>query len=126
MNGTGKNKMRRTGFTIHSDHSVEVSTSKGSGRLGTGLIRFSTVSELKARVALWPGERLVKVWNKLPNVTPVVKFTDRSTALRRIWAKIQEQVKLSAPSSLTKAERIVTLLKQPEGASLRAIMDLTG
>ena len=37
----------------------------------------------------WPMLRLVEIWNKLPGVTPVGKFANRSTALRRIWAAIQ-------------------------------------
>ena len=29
--------------------------------------------------------RLVRLWNGLPGVTPVKRFTDRKTALNRIW-----------------------------------------
>ena len=59
----------------------------------------------------------------------VTRFTDRTTAVRRIWAKIQElepQPKPLAPTLTTKADRILALLKGPSGASLRAIMELTG
>jgi hypothetical protein len=35
--------------------------------------------------AQWPTSRLVRLWNGLPGVTPVKRFTDRKTALNRIW-----------------------------------------
>ena len=33
--------------------------------------------------------RLVKAWNRLPEVTPVERFTDRRTGILRIWKAIQ-------------------------------------
>jgi hypothetical protein len=70
---------------------------------------------------------LVEIWNQLPNVNAVTRFTDRTTAVRRIWAKIQEMApSKKPPAPTTKAEQIVALLKGPSGASLQAIMDLTG
>jgi hypothetical protein len=72
---------------------------------------------------------LVEIWNQLPNVNLVTRFTDRRTAIRRIWTKIQEmepQQKPPTPAPTTKTERVMALLKQPTGASLRVIMDLTG
>jgi hypothetical protein len=38
----------------------------------------------------WPADRLLAVWNSLPGVTPVKKFTDRKTAISRIWVRIQD------------------------------------
>ena len=35
--------------------------------------------------AQWPMSRLVRLWNGLPGVTPVKRFTDRQIALNRIW-----------------------------------------
>ena len=120
--------MRRPVFTIHPNHSVEVSTHKDEPSRD-GSVEFSSESELGKLAAKWPARRLVEIWNQLPNVNMVTRFTDRKTAVRRIWAKIQElepQEKPSAPAPTTKAERIVELLKSPFGASLRAIMELTG
>jgi hypothetical protein len=37
----------------------------------------------------WPAARLVDIWNNLPGSTPVKKFTDRKTAVSRIWKAIQ-------------------------------------
>jgi hypothetical protein len=71
-------------------------------------------------------------------VNPVRRFTDRRTAIRRIWRAIQEgHVHQAVAGSQkitfdearrpdTKTNQIIDLLKQPAGATLQAIMDLTG
>lgn len=58
---------------------------------------FSTEKELAALVGVWPGARLIEIWNTLPGVTPVKKFTDRKKAVARIWKSIQSLV--SAPDA---------------------------
>src|SRR5947209_20110763 len=37
----------------------------------------------------WPLKRLVAIWNSLPGVTPVEKFTSRQIALERIWRAVE-------------------------------------
>ena len=66
--------------------------------------------------------RLIAIWNRLPGVKPVRKFTDRSTALHRIWTAMQAL----APGGGTKAELVMGLLKRPAGATLAEIMTATG
>jgi hypothetical protein len=51
--------------------------------------RFSSTKELARLADKWPAPRLVEIWNTLPGVTPVKKFTSRKTAVLRIWAAIQ-------------------------------------
>ena len=51
----------------------------------TGAERFSSEADLATIAASWPTARLVEIWNQLPGVTPVRKFTDRKTAISRIW-----------------------------------------
>jgi hypothetical protein len=89
--------------------------------------------------------RLVEIWNKLPNVNAVRKFTDRRTGVRRIWTALQELVLAPTPQIHTnasrrgkasakragrrvntKAESIIALLKRPAGATLNEIMAETG
>ena len=102
-------------------------------------VTFSSERELSLRTALWPGSRLVQVWNRLPNVQPVKKFTDRQTAIRRIWRAIQEGQANQIPGAITqkiasseaqrsntKSAQIIKLLQQRARATLRSIMDLTG
>ena len=47
---------------------------------------LTTISKLK------PVQLLVDCWNSLPGVTPVKRFKDRDSAVRRIWAVIEESV----------------------------------
>ncbi len=52
---------------------------------------FQNEQELRRITAERPLSRLVEVWNQLPGVRPVAKFTDRRTACARIWKAVQEQ-----------------------------------
>src|SRR4051812_4745654 len=92
---------------------------------------FSSERELSARVGRWPGFRLVQIWNRLPQVTPVRRFTDRPTAIRRLWRAIQqghfnpipsagtqELASKKALGANTKTARIIDLLRRPEGSTL--------
>ncbi len=53
-------------------------------------VKLMNEPEFAAAIKDWPTARLIELWNKLPNVTPVTKFTDRKTALRRIWAVLEK------------------------------------
>jgi len=44
---------------------------------------------LASLVADWPARRLLEVWNGIPGLTPVKKFTDRKSGATRIWKAIQ-------------------------------------
>jgi hypothetical protein len=129
---SGKNKMRRTEFTIHLDRKVGILILKDKHSSSNGALTLSSERELRKLAERWPGTRLVEIWNQLPGVRKVTRFTDRDTAIRRIWAVVQELAPADGASAAaspdlgTKAERVVELLKGPSGASLRAIMDLTG
>jgi hypothetical protein len=52
-------------------------------------VSFRNEAGLAKLAADWPTARLIEIWNSLPGVTPVRKFTNRDTAIRRIWAQIQ-------------------------------------
>jgi uncharacterized protein DUF3489 len=114
-----------------------------------GATAFSSETELAAVSAGWPAHRLVEIWNRLPGVTAVSKFTDRKTAIRRIWRAVHGLApaggrqpvgaaqgagrKTAGPTKRpqtqpagTKTDRIIALLKRPEGATLKAIMSVTG
>jgi hypothetical protein len=131
MNGVGKKKMRRTVFSIHVDK-VGILLVKGKRPSSDGALTFSSERELRKLVAQWPGARLVELWNQLPGVKRVTRFTDRDAAIRRIWNAIQDLPSAGrvphgkTHDRSTKTERVVALLRNSSGASLRAIMDLTG
>jgi len=116
--------------------------------------RFSTEKELAKLAANWPAERLVEIWNGFAGVPPfgdlkpVKKFTDRKTAVARIWRAVQaltptatpqtapvapRKTKAATDSTQTKGARegskkatVLELLRRPEGATLAAIMSATG
>ena len=50
---------------------------------------FASKQELADLAAKWPANRLVEVWNGIPGLTSVKKFTDRKSAVSRIWKAIQ-------------------------------------
>jgi Protein of unknown function (DUF3489) len=54
--------------------------------------------------AAWPAERLLAIWNSFAGVAgfgadlkPVEKFTDRKTAIKRIWTAIQKLAEAEGP-----------------------------
>ena len=51
--------------------------------------RFRNEAGLAKLAADWSAARLVEIYNSLPGVSPVKKFTDRKTAVSRIWKAIQ-------------------------------------
>ena len=109
-------------FVIDSANRAKAYASSEQARQRGDGTRFATEKDFASVSADWPMLRLVAIWNKLPGVKPVRKFTDRSTALRRIWAAIH----VLAPGTTTKTELIIGLLKQPSGATLAEIMAATG
>src|SRR5690349_12322024 len=52
--------------------------------------KFTNEKELAKLASQWPARRLVEIWNGIPGVRRVSKFTDRKTAVRRLWARAQE------------------------------------
>ena len=109
--------------------------------------RFSTEKELAKLAAHWPAERLVEIWNGFAGVPPfgdlkpVKKFTDRKTAVVRIWRAIQALTPTAAPvaskttKDATRPKRpregskkaiVLELLRRPDGATLQEITSVTG
>src|SRR6266436_8205914 len=81
-----KGKSEMTTYTIDTENSITAHASKQEAGEGES---FSTQQELASLVAEWPADRLIEVWNGIPGLTPVKKFTDRKSAVARIWKAIQ-------------------------------------
>ena len=108
--------------------------------MADGDVLFGSPDDLKQITADWPSARLVRLWNRIPGVAPIKKFTDRPTALKRIWDAIQvlEPVRpptTDAPSSEggpatarsgTKKAMLLELLNRSEGTSVREMMAALG
>ncbi len=125
-------------FTIDNENNI---TAYGRGEqmpafddfAGDGLKQFTSEKELE-RVVLAserPGERLIEIWNSLAGVAPfddlkpVRKFTDRKTAIARIWKAIQKlapatteaakkEQRSSKPKPAAKKEKVA---RQPKPAA---------
>src|SRR5713226_3398878 len=77
-------------FTIDVDNNITVlASSQPIEERQEGTETFSSPHQLAALAAQWPGSRLVEIWNGLPGVEPVERFTSRQVAATRIWKPIQ-------------------------------------
>src|SRR5712675_3699197 len=77
-------------FTIDVDNNITVlASSQQIEERQKGTETFSSPHQLAALAAQWPGSRLVEIWNGLPGVEPVERFTSRQVAAARIWKAIQ-------------------------------------
>ena len=97
------------------------------------------------------GKELVAIWNALPGVTPVKKFSNRKVAVERIWKVIEtpdaEAVAHGAPAKKnaakprskagkasqrvtdpkeSKKSAVIALLRRANGVTLNELMAATG
>jgi cell division septation protein DedD len=75
-----------TTYTIDAENSI---TALGSQQADFEGEIFASQQELANLAAKWPAHRLVEVWNGIPGLTAVKRFTDRQSAVGRIWKAIQ-------------------------------------
>jgi hypothetical protein len=96
--------------------------------------QLTSMEEWRAAASAWPLKRLVALWNDLPGVAPVQKFTNREIALERIWRSVhggagrhnQSREQKNPFREGSKAGQVYALLGRPEGATRREIEQLTG
>jgi hypothetical protein len=135
-------------FTIDSENNI-TGYASGEAVPDGNTERFTTESELAQLAAQWPAARLVEVWNSIPGLTPVRKFTSRKTAVARIWKAAQSLVsRQNAPDVRTKPAKsrkrptpkakahtardgskkadIIRLLERAKGVTLEELMEATG
>ena len=117
---------------------------------------FTTEKEFAKLSADWPITRFVEVWNAFAGappfgeLKPVKKFTDRKTAVTRIWKVIQTLTPAPAPQAAHVAPKkakaakqatakdaaptardgskkaiVLELIRRADGASLKEIMEAT-
>ena len=139
-------------FSIDTENRMSLLTAEDTREpTPEGAERFQTERQLASLTASWPASRLIAIWNQLPGVQPVKRFTDRKTAIQRIWKVVQgmgpAEAELPAGSGRktgksarhqvpkqgskpsranTKVATVIALLEGPSGASLKAIMGATG
>jgi hypothetical protein len=88
-------------FAIDADNTITALAA--AEQIPAGQEPFTSEKELAKLAASWPSDRLVQIWNSFAGVAgfgaelkPVKKFTNRKTAVTRIWKAIQ---KLDAPTA---------------------------
>lgn len=142
-------------FAIDTDNNI--TAFPAAEQVPEGQEHFATEKELAKLAANWPADRLTQVWNSFAGVAPfdelkpVKKFTDRKTAIARVWKAIQRLDAAPAPRAADvapKAKRsrnaakaddatpsaregskkaiVIDLLKRPEGATMAEIAEATG
>ncbi len=142
-------------FAIDTDNNI--TAFPAAEQIPEGQEHFASEKEFAKLAANWPAERLVEIWNSFAgaapfdDLKPVKKFTDRKTAVARIWKAIQRldaapapqaagvAPKAKSPRKAAKAEEgtptpregskkaiVLEMLRRPEGATLQEIMSATG
>src|SRR5438067_10038541 len=102
---------------------------------------FASEQEFHELAGAWPMKRLVEIWNRLPGVEPVTRFTDRKSAIARIWRALQPKTDKRVAKAArrdsrsrqrpvfragSKAAQVCSLLSRPQGATLNEIRSKTG
>jgi hypothetical protein len=81
-------------FAIDEDYNITVC--EAGTKVAETAIRFTSQREFSSATAAWPMTGLVDLWNSFAGappfgeLRPVKKFTDRNSAVKRIWAALQE------------------------------------
>src|SRR5437879_13670230 len=78
-------------FTIDSENHIAAHGS-ASEVTDKGSEQFTNEKELAHLAADWPGSRLVDIWNRIPGLTPVKRFTNRAVATARSWRAVESLV----------------------------------
>jgi Protein of unknown function (DUF3489) len=78
-------------YTINEKNHITVFASKKEAATAseTPFDTFANQDELAELTADWPMQRLISLWNSIPGVSPVSKFTSRKVAIERLWKAIQ-------------------------------------
>ena len=108
-------------FAIDNDNTI--TAFPAAEQIPEGQEHFATEKELAKLAANWPADRLVQVWNSFAGVAgfggdlkPIKKFTDRKSAVARIWKAIQKLDAPAAPETLAATETATTAPKAAKGA----------
>lgn len=77
-------------FTIDMENNITAfPSSKEIVERADGTETLNNLEELTTLAAQWSGARLVAIWNSLPGVEPVTRFTSRKVAVARMWKAIE-------------------------------------
>src|SRR6266516_7619114 len=107
---------------FHLTTEDHIRTSNEPGPVDAGGGSFASERELQELACAWPMKRLVEIWNCLPGVERVIRFTDRKTAMARIWRALQPQTdKPGAKAARRDAGEMATRIEHKKDQPLRSI-----
>jgi hypothetical protein len=113
---TAKGNDKMKAFTIDAENNITLHATAQEADAVANAERFSTSAALAKLAEKWPVARLVEIWNSLPGASPVKKFTDRKTAVTRIWKAIQS-LGVVVPTTGAEAPAVAPeAIAQPETA----------
>ena len=100
-------------FTIDGNSQILVFASKKEAAAASVTDTFATQNELAELTTEFPMQRLVGIWNAIPGVTTISKFTSRKIAIERLWKAIQG-LEVSAKPEASVAEPVAEATIQAE------------
>ena len=121
-------------FTIDAENNITVHVSRKAARETDAGI-FATEEQFADLIGP-DNKRLLEIWNSLPGVKPVTKFTSRKAATERIWKALQSLGEATpdvapeeapagtkaGPREGSKTSRVIEMLKREGGVTLQELM----
>jgi Protein of unknown function (DUF3489) len=108
-----------TTFTINDQNEIVAfaTSEEATATTPTPFDSFNSEQQLAELAGQWPGSRLMEIWNTLPGVTPLKKFKDHNTAIRRIWARIQHLGGNAEPETQPETPKVERTANSGRGAA---------
>ena len=86
-------------FHVTTEDHIRAINEQALAETEAGDSTFASEQELHELAKEWPMKRLVAIWNRLPGIDAVVRFTDRKTAIARIWRAIQPRTEVDCTTA---------------------------
>ena len=111
-------------FAIDTDNNI--TAFPAAEQIPEGQEHFASEKELAKLATSWPGDRLLQIWNSFAGVAPfdelkpVKKFTDRKSAVARIWKAIQRLDAVPAKEAAAPAPQAANVAPKAKRSSKTA------
>jgi hypothetical protein len=76
-------------YVIDKSNRIVVRESSADNAPQANFLQFSTEAELMKLAVELPTSKLISIWNNLPGVALVARFTSRKVAISRIWQALR-------------------------------------
>lgn len=117
-----------TTFAVDPDNNITAFTA--AEQVPEGQDRFASAKEFAKLSSGWPVTRFPEIWNTFAGVVPfdglkpVKKFTDRKSAVNRIWKAIQILTPTPARKAAAITPKKATALTKREGSKKSIVLDM--